>query len=154
MVENSKTKIDVRVVQERDPVLFEVLNNSGRPAVMLREIVTEWMSLKEENEKLKENIKQAKNDLTGIKLSARQAQKNTEMILGIMNAWLFTQQVPQPFSREDKQHPYLSYFDTEYRNMLDRIAQQKVYNDNKKRTSRATSDGTFLDSDLSDDSPF
>jgi hypothetical protein len=154
MVEERKSKIDIRILKDRDPELFELFDGSFPAVKVLRELVAEKAKIEAENQDLKLKSEQMKNDLTGIKLSARQAQKNTEMTLGILNSWLFSQQVHSPFSRREKQHPYLAYFETDYRRMLDDIAQRKVYKDKEKNSSAPTSDATFLDHALSDDNPF
>lgn len=150
MIDNGKTQLDIRILRERDPELFEVLNVPGRSVEKLREIVLENERLQEENEGLRQGLEEFQNNLVGIKLSSRQAQKNTDMLLGIVNILLFTQQMPQPFSHQEKQHPYLAFFDTQYRNMLDDLVQRRVYKDKKSQDEVVSEVSTFE----TEDNPF
>lgn len=125
---SSKIQIDVRVTQNLDEGLFNYLS-TGKGIERLRELFVQNQLLKSENEKLVEEINKHKNTLIGIRLSSRQSQANTDVMMGIFNTWLFHQSQMTPISLQDKKHPIISFYETERRKMLDNIAQRKVYNE-------------------------
>lgn len=149
MTENKKKQIDIRVTQASDKDLFDYLSE-GKGIENLRALYAQNVWLKQQNSKLTEDVNKYKSELVGIKLSARQAQKNTDMMLGIFNTWLFHQGQMNPVSTHEKKHPILAFFESEHRKMLDDIAQRKVYQDKPKEEEKS------LDKfpNFNDDDPF
>ncbi|MDR2976710.1 MAG: hypothetical protein LBV19_05295 [Streptococcaceae bacterium] len=124
-------RISIDIFQDRDPELFEYFSN-GQTIKLLREKFQESEELKSKISTFEDYVLKQRSDLVGIKLSSRQAQKNTDMLLGIVNTYLFTQENLRPVSPQEKKHPLLAFFDTEHRNMLDDVAQRRVYSDKPK----------------------
>lgn len=142
---NAKKQLDIRVTRSLDEAMFDYLS-SGKGIEKLRELYQENELLKNQNAKLNDEINKHKGEWIGTKLSARQAQKNTDMVLGILNTWLFYQQEMRPISIQEKRHPVLAFFESEHRRMLDEIKQRAVYNDEPK-APLTHQDTTFLDED-------
>ncbi len=129
MTEQNKNKIDLRVTKEQNQRLFDYLNDpsKGKPRENLARLFTDYEFLLEQNKRYQTEIEATKNQLTGIRLSSRQAEKNTNQLLGIVNTWLFYQAPMTPASISEKRHPLLAFFETEHKTMLDNVAQSKVY---------------------------
>lgn len=145
----SKRQIDIRVTRTSDEELFNYLS-SGKGIERLRELYQQNKDLKVQNQKLVDEINKHKNTLVGIRLSSRQAQNNSDVMLGIFNTWLFHQTEMTPISLQEKKHPLINYFESEHRKMLDNIAQRKVYGE--KITEEKIVDHTPLNID--DEDPF
>ncbi|AYG01140.1 hypothetical protein [Lactococcus allomyrinae] len=129
MVEKNQTQeFNIRINQSRDNELFDYFSVDNK-LEKLRTLFALNKQLEERNKELTEELSKYKNDLVGIKLSSRQAQKNTDMMLGILNTWLFSQNLTQPISLQEKRHPLIGYFDSEYRRMLDNVMQHRTFND-------------------------
>lgn len=146
---HSKKQIDIRVTQALDEDLFNYLF-SGKGIERVRALFEENVFLKAQNEKLIGEINKYKGELIGIKLSSRQSQKNTDMMLGIFNTWLFHQSQMSPISIQEKKHPVIAFFETEHRKMLDDIKQRGVYDDKPKQETKQ--DVTFPN--FNEDDPF
>lgn len=129
MTQQNKNKIDLRVTKEQNQRLFDFLNDpsKGKPRENLARLFTDYEFLLEQNKRYQTEIETTKNQLTGIRLSSRQSEKNTSQLLGIINSWLFYQVSMTPVSISEKRHPMLAFFETEHKAMLDNVAQAKVY---------------------------
>ncbi|GAB2022329.1 hypothetical protein RyT2_14030 [Pseudolactococcus yaeyamensis] len=133
--------VDARIYKSKQEDLFKLLVAEKHKPTILGKILSERNFYQSEMEKLQAENQSLRADLVGIKLSSRQAQKNTDVILGVLNHWLHQQPTYQiPIDKQTNRHPFLAFYETQHKQMIDDVVQRKVYSDKAKKEVAETDD--------------